>query len=283
MTVYDVLENRHVMPRAWDDWVDYRRTWTELILRYSKRDTTLLIIGAGSCNDYDMERLSRFFREIYLLDLDKNAMKESLLRVPAAYKGRFDFYTADFLGIKPTEYTSFCNELQKEINHYGRNTDIKDLANIALPLIESMYANAKRRRESLQLPKADYVAVSGVHSQINHMLPWIWDAHMQTLGQREEMIFRRASMENEPIIRDMNTKLLEAAGRRLYVSAEKTRMGVPGLVEGARQALDDMKKRVDDRNLFLTDSQTVPWAYDLRQNMIYEMEMLVMTTDPVWK
>ena len=278
MTVYDALEKRHVMPRAWDDWADYRKTWSDWIIRYCKWDTSILIVGAGACNDYDLEHFSKFFGRILLFDMDEASMQEALKHVPAARRDKVELYTGDFLGITPFAYQEFCRGMQEEINHRGKLTDVTELAQTALPLVEKMYADAKIQREKLVLPQADYVAVSGVHSQVNHMLPWIWQAYMQALGQREEMIFQRASQENERIMRDMNDKLLAAAGQKLFVSAEKTRVGVPGGVEGAWQALEDLKKRPEGANLI--DTKSFAWGYDLRQNMIYEMEGLVLDTDP---
>ena len=280
MTAYDALEKRHVMTRAWDDWADYRREWSEWIIRYCKWDTSILIVGAGACNDYDLEHFTKFFREIYLYDMDEASMQEAVKRVPAARRDKIRLFTGDFLGITPQAYQEFCREIQAEVNHRGKLTDVTELAQTALPMVEKMYADAGKYRETLTLPQADYVAVSGVHSQINHMLPWIWQAYMQALGQREELIFQRASQENSRIMREMNDKLLAAVGRRLFVSAEKSRAGVSGGVEGAWQALEDLKKRPDRENLTLLDNRNFAWGYDLRQNMIYEMEGLVLDTDP---
>lgn len=210
-------------------------------------------------------------------------MQEAFKRVPAARRNKVELFTGDFLGITPYAYQEFCREIQAEINHRGKLTDVTELAQTALPLVEKMYAEAKIQREKLVLPQADYVAVSGVHSQVNHMLPWIWQAYMQALGQREETIFQRASQENGRIMRQMNDKLLAAADQKLFVSAERSRAGVPGGVEGAWQALEDLKKRPDGAELQLIDSKNFAWGYDLRQNMIYEMEGLVIDTSPQCK
>lgn len=277
MTIYDALEKRHVMPRAWDDWADYRSAWSEWIIHHCKWDTSILIVGAGACSDYDMEHFSKFFGEILLFDMDEEFMKEGINRIPAARRGKVKFFTGDFLGITHYQYQEFCRIIQEEVNRRGKLTDIQELANMALPLIEKMYAEAGRRRQSLVLPKADYVAVSGVHSQVNHMMPWIWEAYMQALGQREELIFQRISQENDRIMQDMNEKLLAAAGGGLFVSAEKSRMGVPGSVEGARQALDELKKRADGEHVLLADTKNFVWGYDPRQQMIYEMEGLALS------
>lgn len=278
MTVYDALEKRHIMPRAWDDWVDYRREWSEWIIAHCKWDTSILIVGAGACNDYDLEHFTKFFRKILLFDLNETSMQEAKKRVPVERRDKIQLFTGDFLGITPQAYQEFCRVIQEEINHRGKLTDVGELAQTAQPLIDQLYADAAKCRAGLTLPKADYVAISGVHSQVNHMLPWIWQAYMQALGQREDTVFQRISQENSVVMHEMNDKLSEAAGQKLFVSAEKVRVGVPGGVEGAHQALADLHRRAEDGQLQLVDQTKLAWGYDLRQNMIYEMEALVVST-----
>ncbi len=277
MTVYDALEKRHVMPRAWDDWAAYRAAWSDWVIRHSKWDSSLLIVGAGACNDYDLEHFARFFSRIVLYDMDEASMKKAADRLNAVKKSRVECVCGDLLGITPQEYEDFCCMIQEMVNRRGKLTDIRELAHTAVVQAQEMYARASGRRQALVLPQADYVAVSGVHSQINHMLPWIWQAYMQVLGQREEELFQLASQENRLIAREINAKLCEAAGRGLFVSAEATRAGVAGGVEGARQALEDLKKRTDPNALHLTDQTHLAWGYDVRQNMIYDMEVLALT------
>ncbi len=276
MTVYDTLEKRHVMPRAWDDWAAYRKAWSAWIISHCEHGGSLLIVGAGACNDYDLEHFLTFFDHITLYDVDEQAMQEALQRVAAADRIRVTCECGDLLGITPEEYREFCSVIQNEVNRRGKLTDITQLAQTALTLAQSMYARAAGRRENLTLPQADYVAVSGVHSQINHMLPWIWEAYMQVLGQREDQVFQMISQENSRIVAQVNRTLCAAAGKGLYVSAEASRAGVPGGVEGAWQALADLRQQTDSAKLHVTDTTHIAWGYDLRQNMIYDMEALAL-------
>ena len=276
MTVYDTLEKRHVMPRAWEDWAAYRKAWSNWIIRHCKRDSSLLIVGAGACNDYDLEHFLTFFDHITLYDVDERSMQEALSRVPVADRARVRCEGGDLLGITPEEYREFCSVIQNEVNRRGKLTDIAQLAQTALTLAQSMYTRAAGRRAKLVLPHADYVAVSGVHSQINHMLPWIWEAYMQVLGQREDQVFQMISQENSRIAAQVNANLCKAADKGLLVSAEASRAGVPGGVEGAWQALADLKQQTDSEKLHVTDTTHIPWGYDLRQNMIYDMEALAL-------
>lgn len=276
MTVYDTLEKRHVMPRAWEDWAAYRSAWSTWILRHCEPGSSLLIVGAGACNDYDLKHLLTFFDHITLYDVDVQSMQEALRRVSETDRTRITCVVGDLLGITPDEYREFCTVIQNEVNRRGKLTDITQLAQTALTLAQSMYARAAGRRDKLTLPRADAVAVSGVHSQINHMLPWIWEAYMQVLGQREDQVFQMISQENSRIAAQVNEQLCKAADKGLLVSAEASRAGVAGSVEGAWQALAELKQRTDPSELHVTDTEHLAWGYDLRQNMIYDMEALAL-------
>ena len=276
MTVYDTLEKRHVMPRAWEDWAAYRSAWSKWIMSHCEGGGSLLIVGAGACNDYDLEHFLQCFDRITLYDVDEQAMQAAMRRVPQADSARVSCETGDLMGIYPEEYREFCTVIQSEVNRRGKLTDITQLAQTAYMMAQSMYMRAEGRRAKLVLPHADYVAVSGVHSQINHMLPWIWEAYMQVLGQREDQVFQMISQENSRIAAQVNANLCKAADKGLLVSAEASRAGVPSRVEGAWQALADLKQQTDSDKLHVTDTTHIPWGYDLRQNMIYDMETLAL-------
>lgn len=276
MTVYDALEKRHEMPRAWDDWADYRAAWSDWVIRHSRWDSSILIVGAGACNDYDLAHFAKFYGEIILFDINGASMQAALARVPQRYRGRIRCMTGDLMGILPQEYEEFCCVLQELINRRGKLTDIKELSALAVPQAINIYARAEKRREKLRLPQADYVALSGVHSQINHMLPWIWQAYVQVLRQRDDELFQLASQENTKIAKQINQKLSAAANKGLFVSAEAARAGVSGVVEGAWQALEDLHAYTDAGGLHVTDEAHFAWGYDLRQNMIYDMEALAL-------
>lgn len=277
MTIYDVLEKRHEMPRAYEDWADYRKKWTDMILRHiSFEEESLLIIGAGACNDYDLPRLLEHFRQIHLMDSDIQSMNQALQRLPKEQLGRIMTYEGDLLKITPSEYQEFCQEMQAIINHRGKLTEIKELADIAIHFVDNLYRNASKRRSSEFPVQASYVAIAGVHSQINHMLPWIWEAYMKVLDQREETIFNRISEENDKLQKQLNENLFRAAKYGVFVASEKSRVGTPGQIQGSYQALMDLDERVKAGECTLVEEQTLPWPYDLRQQIIYEMRCMYL-------
>jgi hypothetical protein len=48
----------------------------------------LCVLGAGNCNDLDLERLSEIFAEIHLVDVDGKALARAVARQPASVRPR---------------------------------------------------------------------------------------------------------------------------------------------------------------------------------------------------
>ncbi len=75
-----------------DDWALYashRARFTDAIL--SSTETTggrLCLLGAGHCNDVDLERLAEAFSEIHLVDIDAAALTEAIARQDPAVRPR---------------------------------------------------------------------------------------------------------------------------------------------------------------------------------------------------
>lgn len=99
---------------------------------------------------------------------------------------------------------------------------------------------------------------------------------MKVLDQREETIFNRISEENDKLQKQLNEKLFHAAKCGVFVAIENARMGVPGKIQGSYQALRDLDEQVSSGKCTLVEEQMLPWPYDLRQEMIYEMRCMYL-------
>lgn len=66
--LYDQLLRLQHMPNAFTEWSGYRNDLTDFIIDHTDSGKTVLIIGAGACNDYDIGRLLFHFSKIILLD-----------------------------------------------------------------------------------------------------------------------------------------------------------------------------------------------------------------------
>ncbi len=66
---------------CWDGYAHHRSVVTELLVRVSSSDEgSLCVLGAGNCNDLDLQQLQHTFSEIHLVDLDDEAISEGVHR-----------------------------------------------------------------------------------------------------------------------------------------------------------------------------------------------------------
>ena len=85
--VKDTHLQRNLSTRdCWDGYAHHRSVVTELLVRASSSDkSSLCVLGAGNCNDLDLQQLQHNFSEIHLVDLDDEAISEG---VKSAIAGR---------------------------------------------------------------------------------------------------------------------------------------------------------------------------------------------------
>src|SRR5215471_14108908 len=73
----------------WDLYADHRAHFTDAILAASSRPGgRLCLLGAGHCNDVDLERLAATFTEIHLVDIDAKAVARASERQTPAVRAR---------------------------------------------------------------------------------------------------------------------------------------------------------------------------------------------------
>ena len=66
---------------AWVTFQPHRRRVTELIVGSgADRGGRLCVLGAGNCNDLDLDRLANAFSEVHLVDVDREALEKAAKR-----------------------------------------------------------------------------------------------------------------------------------------------------------------------------------------------------------
>jgi hypothetical protein len=80
------------MAKSGDDWTlyaDHRDHFTEALLSSARQlGGSLCLLGAGQCNDVDLERLAETFSEIHLVDIDSAALARAVARQPPSVRAR---------------------------------------------------------------------------------------------------------------------------------------------------------------------------------------------------
>lgn len=296
-TVYDKLVKLQKMPRAWEDWKEYRSKLTDWIIEQTKKDSTVLITGAGACNDYDLVKMAGHFSKIYLLDIDTKSVEcaltnqvkvimpltaQSVATASSVKTGDyntfcnlevFEVIEGDIVGISPTQYRRFAARLQSIVSIYGINTDLDELAKIAVEEMEDIYESRKDNGYLFKRDSVDYAIACGVHSQLNSMFPWIWDAYCQALGKQNYDVPMKAREFNNYFIPKFHELLFQAARKGVLIGLESSRVGTEGGVEGAFQGIQDIQKRIRLNQKILSDESSLLWPFNLREQIIYSMKL----------
>jgi len=68
-------QNNRATAASWERFASHRSQVTELLR--AAGGETVAILGAGNCNDVDLELLGRQFREIHLVDIDRAAIERA--------------------------------------------------------------------------------------------------------------------------------------------------------------------------------------------------------------
>ena len=75
-------DNNRVTADGWDRFAEHRRRQSDLVI--DAGGGTLAVLGAGNCNDLELERVAAVFESIHLIDLDEQAIQRARSRQLAA-------------------------------------------------------------------------------------------------------------------------------------------------------------------------------------------------------
>jgi hypothetical protein len=98
------VENRsHVPTDTWRLFASHRERLTQEIASSGPHSGgRLCLLGAGRCDDVDLERLSETFSEIHLVDIDRTAVGQALTRQVPAVRARLKVHA-------PVDFSAFSS------------------------------------------------------------------------------------------------------------------------------------------------------------------------------
>ena len=192
--IYERFLQRASRDDEFNDWAGYRAELTDYIIRKTAPGSSLLILGAGKCNDLDLQKLAEHCGSITLSDYRPETAEEAFRQYgleplgsaepseplesaqleSAAPSARLRFACADYVGITDEDYIEYTAKLlgimQKLVDMTGSS-----LEEIACPqlielrqTLEQIYERNAAYRIDLGGETYDYSVVAGVHSQLNN-------------------------------------------------------------------------------------------------------------------
>ena len=261
MNLYDQLLGLQVIEDAYLEWRTYRKQLTDFIIQEAKGNESIAILGAGRCNDIDLKRILAYFNEVTLVDKDKKAMEVGICK--------HEIVNLNHIGMSEEDYRVYAYILIKEVRKLGMNTNVHELAKVALKALE--WLEEKVEKINIDLGRACYetTVVVGVHSQLLSMLEWIWHIILQTIKQDESCVRAQIIRMNEKYIRRFNDLLIGATKKRMIIGCEKERIGRSGSIQGAVQSMDDLNRRMRCGEISLLNETQLEWEFNKKQGIVY--------------
>ena len=273
MNLYDQLRTLQVMDNAFTEWTDYRKDLTDYIITHTLSNQSLAIWGAGRCNDLDLERLSSHFQSITLLDQDENAMQAAIYRYNLGDSKNIHTRVIDFVGITDEDYRQYAAYLVDEVRKKGIHIKYNCLVEVVLEVLEHLYQKIIYHAIPIEKNSFDYAIVIGVHSQLISMLEWIWSIILQTIQQEEYEVRHAIGMMNDGVVEKFNQTVLNTTRKNVIMGYELGRLDRAGVVQGAHQAMEDIKKRACKEEIEITNTVILEWPFNLKEGIAYKVKL----------
>lgn len=290
MTLYEEIKKNFILPNAYADWKDYRNSLTSYIIRETNQVNvplsfcanmdekaffpSLAIIGAGACNDIDLQALLPHFSKITLLDYDKEAMNTALETYHLENCPYIECSTISVNGLNDSCYEEFCNQLQTYVRYNLAHLTPNEFEDYAITLIQAYLNRITNYKIPLPENTYDYICCFGVHSQFQAMFSYIYHAFEVNLRKMRfadvpdfsTHFNKHLQEENERFIPLFHDTLLRCAKQSVFLGLERKRTNDDGAIEGAYQAISDIQNRK-----FIAKSCSMVWPFLPAENLYYEM------------
>ena len=291
MSLYHKIKSHFFLPDAFSDWTNYRNTLTNYLITQTNQISlslsfhpgmteqdllpTLAILGAGACNDLNLEVLSSHFSKITLIDYDTASMQNALKTYHLQENPIIELLPVSLNGLMDADYQQFCEQLQIFTKQNLTSVTAVPFETYALSLLENCYKKSRQASIPLLPASYDYIWCFGIHSQLQAMFSYIYNVFIKNLQEIAGETFvpssfdhftNRLKEENNYFIPKLHDALLKCAKQAVFIGCEQRRTGSNEPIEGAYQAILDIRSR----KLPLEESILL-WPFCPEKQVTYEM------------
>ena len=295
--IYARFLERSSRDDEYGDWADYRAELTGFITEHTSPGASLLILGAGKCNDLDLSRLVKHAGSIILSDFREDSVEEAFHRYGLEPSDRLRFEASDYVGITDDDYLEYTDLLLTIMQKLadGSGDTLREIAGADLDrmeqLLQQIYERNTGYRMDPGLTPCDYVVVSGLHSQLNNAFRGIFQYVRKDVEEREgkvrfeeelnKFIFQITRKHTDALVDRLNEAVFTAAGKGVIYGYEESiiytppgsRSPVIGTVDGARQAGERIAD-LDSRNYI-----NCLWPLSRRRGIKFEMTICYLQVE----
>lgn len=267
--IYDQFKARSSRDDEFNDWAGYRERLTEFVISCIPSGASLLILGAGKCNDLDLKKLADHCGTITLSDYRPETAEEAFRQYGLSPSENLKFAASDYVGITEGDYLQYTDLLLKTMEKLSSDQDNQSniqnrgdvLEKIAGPelsalreCLEQIYQNNEGYEIDLGEKDFDYAVVTGVHSQLNNSFRGLFQyvrkniedrgGEIKFLDNLNTAIFQTTRKHTKDLVTRFNDAIFDAVREGLIYGYEKNIIYTPdgakepviGTVDGARQA-----------------------------------------------
>lgn len=274
------------VPGAYRRWQQYRWDVTEYITAECRYGERILILGAGGCDDLDLDWLLQRETEVWLCDINVSAMQEAvveLLGQKPEYKSRLHWIETDLIALTEQalmQYDTACSEGIESLRLWWEKY-MQFFAEKTL-----MMRDIQRSMQKAGISIFDKVICLGVHSQLYSPLAVRTYQHRAGLSENVRACAVHWLQQANEAAAEKFFYELPLLGRQLYLGLEYTTIhaeesameaeilfrlgsygedGLQGMnlsrVEGAWQTEQEMQRQADRRKLIIQDRQYLIWPF----------------------
>ena len=271
MSVYRHIKDKFIMRCAREDWAVYRSQLTDVILEKSPK--SVMIVGAGRCNDIDLEKIAGMTDKVICVDVDEEAMQAAISAIPEGLRGRVECRNVSLTGISEADLESFCDKLLTAARAEGRSLTADSFRTLLMSELNALKDKMVRSEEELmgKLPEksVDTVVCCGVHSQLFSTVSFFIRSMICSL---QEIIPEVGELKRvvDITLHDMNNRVIPIIDNVLCRTAGKTvifgnEYNPASPVEGAEQCIRYVADHMNPKEKHLT------WEFNRAEGVTYNM------------
>ncbi|MGN0341744.1 MAG: hypothetical protein ACI4DO_03030 [Roseburia sp.] len=266
MTIYEKLQALQHIETAYEDWSDYRDAMTSYVLTHTGADSTLAIFGAGACNDLDLALLASHFKRITLIDSDAKSMDDAKARYGLTDYPHLQCSVCDLTGISARRYEEFSDLLLDQIKIFGTSIDMELLSDCAISYLHDVYDHLPAQPVVFAADSFHYSVSFGLHSQLNNMFAWIWDAVTASLPQGNTSVHSYLASQTPAIVKKVNDTIFHCTEKAAFFANERMNTASETPIAGAYDCILDVKNRYPHCTAAVVD-----WPFAPARGITYQM------------
>ena len=271
MTLYEKIKTSSYIIGAHEAWSEYREGLTGFLVSLLTEYPQVLIVGAGECNDIDLGMLIDNGHGITLLDYDTEAMEKALFQYHLSDDNRVKTITGSVTGTEQKAEQEFVDRMEEELRQIkAAGLQPREFDDFVCELLTQTF---KEKKDSLSELKKEYDAVIaiGLFSQLQAGYAYPIEMIYASLGMDFEgsSALNVLKKQNQNCIPKINDLLLQKAKGILIAGNEWKRCENGQAVEGAYQAICDLKNRAGEYSKY--QEYSVLWPFDEQRQKSYEL------------